>query len=64
MLEFIVLGKIPGTQVQVDFMVLLIGASILVTLVLIYLFVTYEWREWRKTINAVRHFLYLQKTSL
>jgi hypothetical protein len=61
MLEFIVLGKIPGTQVQVDFMLLLMSAAIFVSALLLLLVMS---RAWHRLIDAARSILMLKNIAL
>lgn len=61
MLEFIVLGKVPGTQIQMDFTLLLIAAGIFIASLALFITVSHMWR---RMLDATRSMLTLRQIAL
>ena len=61
MLEFIVLGKVPGTHIQVDFMLVLIVAALLLALLLTIILFSHIWK---RLLDATRKMLTLEHLTI
>lgn len=61
MLNFIVLGQVPGTTIQIDFMLLLIAFDALICFALFVILVKHVWR---RSVQTLHELLQIELVSL